>query len=132
MSGESIVRTFYSALGEGKILGTKCGECGSYSFPPKTACTECGSRDIEVVEMSGEGELQFYSSGGFPPLRFADYAPYAYGLVKLKEGPMWLTMIRGVEVVDHEKMEAFFTTLPVAVKAKIAEVAGTNIVTFEV
>jgi len=132
MCADSIVRKFYDALEEGTILGTKCGECGAYNFPPKTACTECGSRSVEFVELSGKGELQFYSSGNLPPLRFAEYAPYAYGLVKMEEGPMWLTMIKGVEVRDTDRMTEFLAELPCAVSAKIEEVAGTKIVTFEV
>jgi uncharacterized protein len=132
MATESIVRDFYCALDEGRILGIKCRDCGEYSFPPKTACAECGSRAIDTVELSGKGKLLYYSSGNLPPLRFADFAPYAYGLVRLEEGPMWLTMIRGVDVGDAAQMERCAATLPRDVTAKIAFVAGTNIVTFEV
>jgi uncharacterized OB-fold protein len=131
MNVEPIVKKFYEHLDEGKIMGLKCKECGSHLFPPVAACRSCSSRDLEWTEMSGEGELLFYSSSTLPAVRFVDYAPYAYGLVKLKEGPVFLTMISGVEAEDTAKMEELFRKLPLPVRAKVEEIAGANIVTFE-
>ena len=49
-----IVKTYYDALEEGKLLGRKCIECGHVEFPPYLACNECGCLDTEWYEISGK------------------------------------------------------------------------------
>ena len=51
---EKIVKTFYDALEEGKILGRKCTKCGHVEFPPYLACNACGNLETEWYEMSGK------------------------------------------------------------------------------
>lgn len=46
-----IVKTFYDALEEGKIMGRKCTRCGHIEYPPYLACNRCGNLDTEWVEM---------------------------------------------------------------------------------
>lgn len=46
-----IVKTFYDALEEGKILGRRCTRCGHVEYPPYLACNLCGNLDTEWVEM---------------------------------------------------------------------------------
>ena len=129
---ESIVRKFYAELKKGKFWGQKCKKCGSWNFPPKGSCKACGSFDIELKEISGEGKLIQYSVGGLPAKKFVDYAPYAYGVIKLKEGPVFLTQVRGVPMDIDGIAEWNLKKLPVDVKAKVANVAGMDIVIFEV
>lgn len=129
---ESIVRKFYAELGKGKIWGQKCKKCGSWNFPPKGSCKACGSFDLELREISGKGKLIMYSMSILPPKKFADIAPYAYGMVKLEEGPVFLTQIRGVPYNKVEEIKATNEKCPMDVQAKVAKVAGMNIVIFEV
>ena len=49
-----IVKTWYEALDEGKILGRKCTKCGHVEFPPYLACNTCGNLDTEWCEISGK------------------------------------------------------------------------------
>jgi hypothetical protein len=51
---ERIVKTFYDALEEGKILGRKCTACSHVEFPPYLACNTCGNLDTEWCEISGK------------------------------------------------------------------------------
>ncbi len=127
---ELIANKFYSNLDEGKITGLYCNDCDRWVFPPVAYCRNCSSDNLEWRELSGEGELLYYSSSSLPALRFTDYAPYAYGLVRLKEGPVWLSMIKEVST-EPEDMAADFKNLPVPVKASIEEVAEMNIIVFE-
>ena len=127
---ESIVRKFYSELGKGNIWGQQCNKCKSWTFPPKGSCQNCNSFDLKMKKISGKGKLQFYSVGNLPPKKFADIAPYAYGLVKLKEGPVFPTQIRGVPMKLSE-IPAANAKCPIDVQAKIKKIAGMNIVIFE-
>ena len=49
---ERIVKTYYDALEEGKVLGRKCPACGHVEFPPYLACNECGNLDTEWVDLT--------------------------------------------------------------------------------
>ena len=49
---ERIVKTYYDALEEGKVLGRKCNACGHIEFPPYLACNECGNLDTEWVDLT--------------------------------------------------------------------------------
>jgi len=129
---ETIANKFYGSLADGTILGAECKECGKWTFPPVTACRECGSRKIELKEISGEGTVYFYSTSILPPKKFAEYSPYAYGLVELKEGPYFLTMVEGLDASTPEKIAEGNKKLPLKVKAKVAEKAGMNVVLFGV
>lgn len=46
-----IVKTYYDALEEGKILGRRCTKCGHVEYPPYLACNLCGNLDTEWVEL---------------------------------------------------------------------------------
>lgn len=127
---ESIVRKFYADLPKGKIWGQKCKKCGNWNFPPKGSCKKCGSFNLELKEISGKGKLIYYSVGILPPKKFVDYAPYAYGMVKLEEGPIFMTQIRGVSL-KTEELEAWNNKCPMDVRAKVEKIAGMNIVIFE-
>ena len=48
---ERIVKTFYDALEEGKILARRCKECGHIEYPPYLACNACGCLDTEWIEL---------------------------------------------------------------------------------
>ncbi len=47
-----IVRTYYEALEEGKVLGRKCPRCGHIEWPPYLACNACGNLDTEWVDIT--------------------------------------------------------------------------------
>jgi len=129
---EQVAKRFYESLKEGKIYGVVCKKCKKWSFPPITACRECGSRNVEWKTISGEGTVYFYSTSLLPPKKFAKYSPYAYGDVVLKEGPAFFTMVDGLDASTPEKTKAGNEKLPVKVRAKVAEKAGMNVVIFEV
>jgi len=128
---EPIISKFYDYLSQGKIMGMKCKDCGAVTFPPKTACTYCHSRNIEWAELSGEGKLLYASTSLLPAKRFVEYSPYVYGLVQLKEGPFFTTLISGVEP-KPEALKALFEKLPVDVVAEIKKMAGLDIITFKI
>lgn len=48
---EKVVKTFYDALEEGKILARRCKKCGHIEYPPYYACNECGNLETEWIEL---------------------------------------------------------------------------------
>lgn len=129
---QTIAKNFYDGLAKGKIMGAKCRDCGKWTFPPVSACRECGSRNIEFKKISGEGKVHFYSTSILPPKKFQQYAPYAYGVVELKEGPVFFTMVEGLDASTPERIKEGNKKLPLKVKAKVAKKAGMNVVLFRV
>jgi uncharacterized OB-fold protein len=129
---ESMIKKFYDSLAKGKIYGVQCKKCKHFIFPPKAGCEACGAHSVEWKEISGEGQLHFFSSGNLPPMKFVKYHPYAYGLVELKEGPSFLTQIEGLDVSSVKAIEEQNEKMPMKVKAKVKELAGMNIVIFSV
>lgn len=80
-------KMFAEALKEGKLLGLKCNKCGAYTVPPKKVCMECCSEDLEIIQLSGKGQIQTFTVIRVPPEGFE--APYIVGMAELDEGP-WL------------------------------------------
>jgi uncharacterized OB-fold protein len=79
---------YMEGLKAGKFLGLKCNKCQAYTVPPRKVCAECGSEDMEVVELSRKGTLRSYTVIHVPAEGFE--APYMVALVELEEGP-WVT-----------------------------------------
>ncbi len=90
------VDKFAEFLQKGKLMGTKCKQCGEIFFPPRADCIKCMSDDFEWIEYSGEGTLQSYSKIESAPKGFEDMAPYIIGVVDLKEGGRLLSWIEGI------------------------------------
>ncbi|MBS7648812.1 MAG: zinc ribbon domain-containing protein [Nitrososphaeria archaeon] len=128
---EPIITKFYELLSKGEIWGMKCKDCEGITFPPKTACSYCHSRNVEWYKLSGEGKVLYVSTSILPAKRFAEYSPYVYGLVQLKEGPFFATLINGIEP-KPEALKAIFDKLPLDVTAEIKKMGGLDILTFKI
>ena len=87
--------SFREALREGKFLGLKCNQCGAYTAPPRKVCSECGSEDMEIVPLSGKGEIQTFTVIQVAPEGFE--APLAVAVAKLDEGPWVMGNIEGID-----------------------------------
>ena len=124
---ELVAKTFYDNLAKKKLMGMKCKKCGTCTFPPKPTCNKCGNTKLDWVEMSGKGKLHVYSVINYPGGEFQAIAPYAYGLVDLKEGIPYFTLIRGVDIKDPW---AGNKKLPIDVIASVEKVGTKNIVVF--
>ncbi len=78
-----------------KIRLTKCLECGKVSFPSRTKCPYCGSKNVRIVEASGKGTLVNYTVSYYRTEDSDELQPRIIGLVKLDEG-----VIIPAEIVD--------------------------------
>ncbi len=75
----------------------KCKHCGKLYFPPRLICDNCKSRDFETINLNREGVVKTYTVIHVAPSQFVDQAPYAIGIVELKDGISLLT-----QIVDYE------------------------------
>lgn len=82
-------KTYNEALKKDKLLGLKCNNCGTITCPPKMTCQECAGTDLEVVELSGKGEIRTFTTTFVAPSGREGEAPYTIVLVELEEGA-WL------------------------------------------
>jgi uncharacterized OB-fold protein len=97
------VTDFAQYLKDGRLMGSKCKECGTMSFPPRADCENCMSGEFEFVEMSGKARLHTYTKIVTAPTGFEDVAPYIVGVVDLEEGGRALAWIG--ETIEEEKIK---------------------------
>ena len=82
----SKVADFAVHLKNGRIMGSKCKDCGFQTFPPRADCPKCMSDKFEFVEYSGRGKVYTCSTIAAAPTGFEDVAPYTVTVVDLEEG----------------------------------------------
>ena len=75
------VNDFIDALEKGKVMGTRCINCGLVFFPPRADCHHCLNSDMEWFEVTGSGRLVTYSKLTFAPIGFEADVPYAIALL---------------------------------------------------
>ena len=75
------VNDFVSHLEQGKVMGTKCKDCGLFFFPPRADCHQCLASNLEWFEVSGKGKLVSYSKLQYAPIGFENDVPYRIALL---------------------------------------------------
>ncbi len=110
-------KTFYESLKEGKIMATRCIECGSVEYPPMPSCNTCGAIDMEWIELSGIATMQHMyrvpDKKMYAP--FNSLAPYYEAVGTLEEGAPFTGILLGVDPADEVAVRA---KLPLKVKAE--------------
>ena len=89
-------------LGEEKLMGSKCKECGAVSVPPRPICMKCHASAQEWFPFQGRGKLKAYTCilYGTPAMIAEGYDrknPYCSGVVELEEGGRVDARIEGVD-----------------------------------
>lgn len=77
---------FFDALADGELLGAVCDDCGTVLLPPRTACYDCGSRDVHIESQPRTGRIESYTEVRVPTRAFADEAPFSVAVVELDSG----------------------------------------------
>ena len=92
---------FFDAAKRRELVVQRCCGCGAMRFPAREICSQCLSRQVEWVPVSGRGEIfsynvmhQVYHPG------FATEVPYAVVVVKLDEGAKMISNLVGVAPQD--------------------------------
>lgn len=97
-------KDYNEALKQNKLLGLKCKQCGTITVPPKINCESCNSVDIDVVELSGRGKIQTFTTVFVAAEGREGEVPYVILLVELDEGPWLMGNLTGIEP-DKTTME---------------------------
>ena len=95
------MRPFFDAAKRRELMVQRCRSCQTLRFPAREICSQCLSREVEWVAVSGRGEVfsynvmhQVYHPG------FATEVPYAVVVVKLDEGAKMISNLVGVAPRD--------------------------------
>lgn len=95
---------------------------GAHVFFPRALAPGTGADDLDWVEASGAGVV--YSTTMVLPDRDGRGGNYNIALVDLAEGPRLLTRVEGIAPGD--------VRIGMRVQARIGEIAGKNVVLFDV
>ena len=71
------VNDFIDYLEQGKVMGTRCVDCGRMFFPPRADCHQCMASNMEWFDVTGTGTLVTYSKLEYAPVGFGEDLPYA-------------------------------------------------------
>jgi uncharacterized protein len=80
-------RAFWTGGAEGRLLITRCADCGHWIHPPRPVCPTCLSRDVAPQPVSGRGAV-YAVTVNHQPWHPAFPVPYAIALVELEEQPL--------------------------------------------
>jgi uncharacterized protein len=103
----SIARYWRETPRRYNLGGSRCRNCRTVYFPPRTVCPSCSThRDslgkLEPYQLSGEGEVHSFSIVHDAAEGFDMQVPYVLALVRTKEGPL---LTGQVVDVDPSKVE---------------------------
>jgi uncharacterized OB-fold protein len=82
----------------GRLVGSRCLNCGTYSWPARAVCHHCGEARPETATFADTGSLITHTTVHVPrpPLE----PPFTLGQVELPEGVLVFAHIRGLEDAD--------------------------------
>lgn len=116
------------------LLGSRCLDCGTYTFPAQSGCQRCSGTNTERTELANRGTLWTWTIQGFPPKSPpflgnsdpATFTPFGVGYVEL---PGQVKVETRITEADPAKlsigMEMEMILEPIA-----KDVSGNDIVTF--
>jgi uncharacterized OB-fold protein len=99
--------------GDARLIGACCTSCGHATFPRRDRCPACRAGSMEETLLGPDGSVEsaitlHVSTDGID-------APYAVGLIRLREGPVVLSRILGdagagtrVQVLADAEADAFW------------------------
>ena len=117
VSFTAITRTndFISYLEDGKVMGTRCKECGKAYFPPRADCYQCLPGEMDWFEVSGTGKLVTYSKLEYAPIGFQEDVPYCIALLDYGDYKVFGRIDRDLapdEIEVGMEMKTVANTLP--------------------
>ncbi|HMB45720.1 MAG TPA: Zn-ribbon domain-containing OB-fold protein [Candidatus Methanoperedens sp.] len=80
------------------LIGTHCGKCGGYFYPPRNMCPECRRNGIiNPFKFKGAGEVVTYTIVHTSAKDYSKLTPYILAIIKLDEGPRLTSQV----ICDH-------------------------------
>ncbi len=106
---------FIDYLEKGKVMGTRCKDCGKAYFPPRSDCHQCLPGEMEWFEVSGTGKLVTYSKLEYAPIGFEQDVPYCIALLDYGDYKVFGRIDRNLPPEDIKvgmEMKTVANTLP--------------------
>ncbi|MCP4691314.1 MAG: Zn-ribbon domain-containing OB-fold protein [Desulfobacterales bacterium] len=75
------INDFIDHLEQGKVMGSRCKDCGEMFFPPRADCCKCLTANMEWFEVEGTGKLVTYSRLQYAPVGFEGDLPYSIAVL---------------------------------------------------
>jgi uncharacterized protein len=96
--------SFFEALREHRILGSKCHKCGQISVPPKSFCEACFEPVEELSEVGRTGVIEAVTVVT-APYAGSPETPYAVAYVRLDGATSAIAnYVRDVDLSDLERL----------------------------
>ena len=77
-------RPFWEAALEGRLVASRCTECGTFVLPPEPRCFNCRGSAFEFVALPGTGTIYTFTIVRHPLApQLSEVVPYVSGLVEL-------------------------------------------------
>lgn len=89
-------KDYNEALKQNRLLGLKCKACGALTVPPKMACRQCASPDMEVVDVKTSGKIRTFTTVFVGAEGRESEVPYILVMVELEEGPWLMGNLEGI------------------------------------
>ena len=100
--GLLVEKRFFRRTDDGlEVVGSRCPDCDAFYFPRKRVCPACMTLDRLRDEPIGPGATIVSYSVSHDPAR-GIRTPYAFGYVKLDQGPMIYTLFTDCEPVEEK------------------------------
>jgi len=94
-------RIVFDAAREHRLVHQRCRACGGVPAYPRTVCPTCMSDDLEILDSSGRGTVNSFTTHYRPAHPgFAAAVPYTLVLVDLAEGHRLIADIVGSAAED--------------------------------
>ena len=90
-------KDYNEALKQNKLLGLKCRACGALTIPPKMACRQCASHDMEIAEVKSNGKIRTFTTVFVGAEGRESEVPYIIVMVELEEGPWIMGNLEGID-----------------------------------
>jgi hypothetical protein len=82
----ALTKPFWDRLARGEFTTTRCNACSKMTFPPKTFCPHCWSKDVSWVDLPTKGKIYSETRVHAAPGAFAREAPYHVCIMDLDVG----------------------------------------------
>jgi len=106
---------FIDYLEKGRVMGTRCKDCGATFFPPRSDCSTCLKNNMEWFEVAGAGRLVSFSELKYGPVGFEGDLPYTIALVDYGDYKVFGRIAKGIRYEDLRvgmELKAVSNTLP--------------------
>ena len=102
--------SFDQYLAEGKLMASRCTDCGKLNLPPRAICPNCHSENLKWTDASSKGKLAGFTVIYIAPTFMIEQGygrenPYVSGIVELDEGVKISARIIGVDATKPEEIK---------------------------